>query len=123
MKRSSTGVSPTITSTRRVASILRKNSESLLITLFPRPSSLPPLTTFPRKKMRKRDLADPSVVTEEKVDVMVPEVVTVMAEKEEVSAVKEEKSKLKVPLKVQQSNLKVPQLLLNDLNNSNRVPS
>ena len=121
MKRSSTGVSPTITSTRRVASILRKNSESQLTTLFPRPSSLPMLTTFPRKKTRKRDLADPSVVTEEKVDVMVPEVVTVMAEKEEVSAVKVEKNKLKVQLKSQQFNLRVPQLPLNDYNKSNLV--
>jgi len=79
------------------------------------------LTTFPRKKMRKRDLADPSVITEEKVDVMVTEVVTVMAEKEEVSAVKVEKNKLKVQLKSQQFNLRVPQLPLNDYNKSNLV--
>ena len=95
MKKSSTGDSPTITSTRKDANILRKNSESLLITLFLRHSNPPMLITSPRRKMRKRDLVDPSA-TEERVEtVMVPEVVTVM-EEEEVLAVKvEEKVLLK----------------------------
>jgi len=59
------------------------------------------LITSPRRKMRKRDLVDPSA-TEERVEtVMEPEVVTVM-EEEEASAVKEEEKVLQkvLPLKV-----------------------